>query len=299
MLDEQAKFIQEVYVADVLLFGKGPLWPLAQMGIGGGHYNYLAYGDFQKDAEGKSLLFPGGVVIGLDPSNIKVDAVDTNKITESVKHAWYKAKKPVHPYDGEQIFDRDKKNAYSFVKAPRYDGKPMEVGPLARMIIAKNPDLLGLVKDGAKPGAVARHAARALETKLVVDACYIWLDQLLTEMTKPGFRIHDTEHWDPPESGMGAGFHEPPRGALGHWIKIRNKKIENYQAVVPSTWNASPRCDNGIRGQYEESLIGAPVPDPNNPVNIVRIIRSFDPCLACAVHIIDPQTNEIRKFVIE
>jgi hydrogenase large subunit len=269
------------------------------MGVGGGHYNYLAYGDFQKDAEGKSLLFPAGVIIGLDPANIKVDPVDTDKITESVKHAWYKAKKPVHPYDGEQIFDLDKKNAYSFVKAPRYDGKPMEVGPLARMIIAKNPDLLGLVKEGAKPGAVARHAARALETKLIVDACYVWLDQLLSEMTKPGFKIHDTDHWDPPESGMGAGFHEPPRGALGHWIKIRNKKIENYQAIVPSTWNASPRCENGVRGQYEESLIGAPVPDPNNPVNIVRIIRSFDPCLACAVHIIDPQTNEIKKFVIE
>jgi Ni,Fe-hydrogenase I large subunit len=299
MLDEQAKFIQEVYIADVLLFGKGPLWPLAKMGVGGGHYNYLAYGDFQKDAEGKSLLFPAGVIIGLDPANIKVDPVDTDKITESVKHAWYKAKKPVHPYDGEQIFDLDKKNAYSFVKAPRYDGKPMEVGPLARMIIAKNPDLLGLVKEGAKPGAVARHAARALETKLIVDACYVWLDQLLSEMTKPGFKIHDTDHWDPPESGMGAGFHEPPRGALGHWIKIKNKKIENYQAIVPSTWNASPRCEKGVRGQYEESLIGAPVPDPNNPVNIVRIIRSFDPCLACAVHIIDPQTNEIKKFVIE
>jgi hydrogenase large subunit len=175
----------------------------------------------------------------------------------------------------------------------------MEVGPLARMIIAKNPDVIGLVQKGAKPGAVARHAARAIETKLIVDACYVWLDQLLTEMTKPGFKIHDTEHWDPPESGMGAGFHEPPRGALGHWIKIKNKKIENYQAVVPSTWNASPRCEKGIRGQYEESLIGAPVPDPENPINVVRIIRSFDPCLACAIHIIDPQTNEIRKFLME
>ncbi len=106
---------------------------------------------------------------------------------------------------------------------------------------------------------------RAIETKLVVDACYNWLDQLLAEMTKPGFKIHDTEHWNPPESGMGAGFHEAPRGALGHWIKIKNKKIANYQAVVPSTWNASPRCEKGVRGQYEESLIGAPVPDPENP----------------------------------
>lgn len=299
MLDAQKKFIEEVYIPDVVAFGTGPLWKLATMGVGGGHYNYLSYGDFQLDPEGKKLVFPAGVIIDLDPAAIKVNPVDTKKITESVKNAWYKDNKPVHPYDGEQVFDLDKKGAYTFVKAPRYDGKPLEVGPLARMLVAKNPTVLDLVKKGAKPGAVARHAARAIETKLVVDACYTWLDQLLTEMTKPGFKVHDTEHWNPPDSGMGAGFHEPPRGALGHWIKIKGKKIENYQAVVPSTWNASPRCEKGIRGQYEQALIGAPVPDPKNPINVVRIIRSFDPCLACAIHIIDPQTNEIRKFIIE
>ncbi|MEW6052764.1 MAG: nickel-dependent hydrogenase large subunit [Nitrospirota bacterium] len=299
MLDEQAKFISEIYIPDVLAFGTGPLWPLAQMGIGGGHHNYMSYGDFQLDKDGKKLLFPAGVMKGLNPADIKIDTVIPERITESVKYAWYKENKPVHPYNGEQIFNLDKKNAYSFVKAPRYEGTAMEVGPLARMIIAKNSDILALVEKGAKPGAVARHAARAIETKMVVDACYHWLDQLQTEMTKPGFKIHDTEHWDPPSSGMGAGFSEPPRGALGHWIRIRDKKIENYQAVVPSTWNASPRCDNGVRGQYEESLIGAPVPDPKNPVNVVRIIRSFDPCLACAIHVIDPQDNQIRKFIIE
>jgi Ni,Fe-hydrogenase I large subunit len=299
MLDEQAKFINNVYVPDVLAFGTGPLWPLAQMGLGGGHYNYLSYGDFQLDPDGKKLVFPAGVIKGLNPADIKVETVNQEMITESVKYAWYKENKAVHPYHGEQIFDLDKKNAYSFVKAPRYDGMALEVGPLARMIIAKNPDVLGLVQKGAKPGVVARHAARAIETKLVVDACYNWLDQLLTEMTKPGFKIHDTDHWDSPESGMGVGFSEPPRGALGHWIKVKDKKVENYQAVVPSTWNASPRDEKGVRGQYEESLIGAPVPDPKNPVNIVRIIRSFDPCLACAVHIIDPRTNEIQKFIVE
>jgi hydrogenase large subunit len=299
MLDEQKRFVEEVYIPDVLLFGTGPLWKLAELGVGGGHYNYLAYGDFPKDKRGRDLVFPSGAIIGLDPANLKVQSVDKDKIVESVKYAWYKENKPVHPYNGEQIFDLDKKGAYSFVKAPRYDGKPMEVGPLARMLVAKNPTILDLVKKGAKPGAVARHAARAIETKLVVDACYGWLDQLLTEMTKPKFKIHDTKHWDPPESGMGSGFHEAPRGALGHWVKIKNKKIENYQAIVPSTWNASPRCENGTRGQYEESLIGVPVPDPDNPINIARVIRSFDPCLACAIHLIDPQTNEIKKFLIE
>lgn len=299
MLDEQKKFVEEVYIPDVLLFGTGPLWKLAELGVGGGHYNYLAYGDFPKDERGKDFVFPPGVIIGLNPADLKVQSVDTDKITESVKHSWYKENKPVHPYNGEQIFDLNKSDAYSFIKAPRYDNTPMEVGPLARMLVAKNPTLIDLVKKGAKPGAVARHAARAIETKLIVDACYGWLDQLLTEMTKPGFKIHDTKHWDPPESGMGSGFHEAPRGALGHWVKIKNKKIENYQAVVPSTWNASPRCENGTRGQYEESLIGVPVPDPDNPINVVRVIRSFDPCLACAVHLIDPQTNEIKKFLIE
>jgi Ni,Fe-hydrogenase I large subunit len=98
---------------------------------------------------------------------------------------------------------------------------------------------------------------------------------------------------------MGAGFYEAPRGALGHWVKIKDKKIANYQAVVPSTWNASPRDEKKVRGQYEESLIGVPVPDADNPINVVRVIRSFDPCLACAIHLIDPETNEMRKFIVE
>lgn len=299
MLDEQAKFVNEVYIPDVLAFGTGPLFPLAKIGLGGGHYNYMSYGAFELDEAGSQQVFPAGVIMNMDPTAITVDRIDPARITESVKYAWYKEEKPKHPYEGQQVFDLDKKKAYSFVKAPRYNGKPMEVGPLARMIIAKNPDLLGLVAKGALPGAVARHAARAIETKLIVDACYAWCDQLLAEMTKPGFKIHDTAHWDPPETGEGAGFYEAPRGALGHWIKIKNKKIENYQAVVPSTWNASPRCEKNFRGQYEESLIGAPVPDTDNPINVARIIRSFDPCLACAVHLIDPHTNEMKRFMIE
>lgn len=299
MLDEQARFVNEVYVPDVLAFGTGPLFPLAKMGLGGGHYNYLAYGALEKDPAGKDLVFPPGIIIGLDPKSIRVHPVAQEKITESVKYAWYKQEKPQHPYNGKQEFDLDRKGAYSFVKAPRYDGQPMEVGPLARMLVAKDPTLLGLVKQGVKPGAVARHAARAIETKLVVDACYKWCDDLLEAMTGPGFKIHDTDHWDPPPEGMGAGFYEAPRGALGHWVKIKNKLIDNYQAVVPSTWNASPRDEKNVRGPYEESLIGVPVPDTDNPINVVRVIRSFDPCLACAIHLIDPKTNEIRKFIVE
>ena len=298
MLDEVSAFIKNVYMPDVLLFGKGPLLPLAQAGIGGGHLNYLSYGSFPEDSAGENLFFKGGVIKN---GNLgKVDPFDQAKVTESVKHAWYKEKDPVHPYEGEQIFDLDKKDAYSFVKAPRYEGMPMEVGPLARMLIMKEPNLMGLVTDyGVKPGAVARHAARMLETVMLVDQMKVWLGQLIEEAGKPGFRIQDTAHYEPPASGEGVGFYEAPRGALGHWIRIKDKKIENYQAVVPSTWNASPRDEKGVRGQYEESLIGVPVPDPENPINIVRVIRSFDPCLACAVHVIHPRTNEILKFRIE
>ena len=299
MLDEQARFVDEVYYKDVMAFGTGPLFPLAKMGLGAGHLNYLSYGALPLKPPKKDLLFPPGVIIGLNPANIVVHPFDQRKVTESVTHSWYRGSKPLHPYDGKTVFNLEKKNAYSFIKAPRYDGHSMEVGPLARMLVAKNPTLIDLIKKGAKPGAVARHASRAIETKLVVNACYQWIDQLLTEMTKPGFKIHDTENWEIPDEGQGAGFYEPPRGALGHWIKIHNKKIENYQAVVPTTWNASPRDEKGVRGQYEESLIGVPVPDPDNPINIVRVIRSFDPCLACAVHLIDPDTNEVKKFIVE
>ncbi|MBN2008740.1 nickel-dependent hydrogenase large subunit [candidate division KSB1 bacterium] len=299
MLDEQAAFVNDVYYKDVMAFGTGPLLPLAAAGVGGGHYNYISYGALDKNPPNNDLLFPAGVIINMDPANIQVKPFSPDKITESVKYAWYKDSKPLHPSNGVTDYDMDKAEAYTFVKAPRYDGYSMEVGPLARMLVAKNPELIGLVKQGVKPGAVARHACRAIETKMVVEACYKWCDQLLSEMTKPGFKIHDEKHWEIPQNGQGAGFYEPPRGALGHWINIKNQKIENYQAIVPTTWNASPRCEKKVRGQYEESLIGVPVPDPDNPINVVRVIRSFDPCLACAIHLIDPQTNEIKKFIVD
>jgi hydrogenase large subunit len=296
MLDEVTAFVKNVYMKDVLLFGKGPLLPLAQAGVGGGYTNYLAYGSLPEDAEGKELFFKPGVIRG-DIS--KVDAFDQTKVSESVKHTWARPKKPTHPYQGEQVFDLDKAGAYSFVKAPRYDGLPMEVGPLARMLIMREPNLMGLVKDaGVKPGAVARHAARMLETVLVADRMYVWLDELIKATAKPGFKIHDTGAWEVPDSGEGVGFYEAPRGALGHWLRIKDKKIANYQMVVPSTWNMSPRDDGDKRGQCEQALIGVPVPDPENPINVVRVIRSFDPCLACAIHIIHPRTNEILRFVV-
>jgi hydrogenase large subunit len=298
MLKEVTSFVRNVYQNDVLTFGtSGWLWPLAELGVGGGHHKYLSYGAFP-EADG-SQYFKSGYVrdLGAHLGGQAPEAFDEKLVTEHVKNAWYKDASPLHPHDGEQVFDRDKGGAYSFVKAPRYDGESVEVGPLARMVLEANPTLLSLVKKGAKPGAVARHAARMIETVALCDAMERWFGELVAAMGKPGFKIHSGD-WDPPATGQGAGFYEAPRGALGHWIKIKDHKIENYQAVVPSTWNASPRDDNGVRGQYEEALIGAPVPDPENPINLVRIIRSFDPCLACAIHVIHPETNEVLKFQV-
>jgi len=299
ILDELATFVNEVYIPDVVAFGTGPLLPLAKAGIGGGHPNYISYGSFELNEAGTKLVFNPGAVFGLDGGASR-EPFDPNNITESVRYSWYKEDTPKHPYEGAQVFDLERSDAYSFVKAPRYKNVPMEVGPLARGFVDQDPTLLGLVKNyGVKPGAVARHAARAIETKKVVGAMYTWCDELLAAMTKPGFKIHDTDHWEPPVEAEGAGFFEPPRGALGHWIRIKDHKIANYQAVVPSTWNASPRDERGVRGQYEESLIGVPVADPENPINVVRVIRSFDPRLACAIHLIDPKTNAIRRFMVE
>ena len=301
MLDELAEFVDEVYIPDVLALGTGPLLPLARAGIGGGHPNYLSYGSFEMDEAGNELHFKPGVIMGFNQASAtKVEPVHQEKITESVYASWYKNDTPKHPSEGEQVFDLERRDAYSFVKAPRYDHTPMEVGPLARAVVDQDSTILGLMKNqGVKPGSVARHAARAIETKKIVNAMSAWCDELITLMTKPGFKIHDSDHWEPPAVGEGAGFYEAPRGALGHWIRIKDHKIANYQAVVPSTWNASPRDERGTRGPYEESLIGVPVPDPENPINVVRVIRSFDPCLACAVHLIDPKTNAIRKFIVE
>lgn len=294
-LSEGLNFVRSVYAKDVMAVGTGPLFPLAQSGFGKGHMNYLAYGAFDQKNGGNPLL-KGGMIggdLGL------VHDFDPRKIKESVKHAWYKDAEPVHPYRGAQEVDRDKSDAYTFVKAPRYQGKPFEVGPLARMLVMQNADLMDLVKKGAQPGVVARHASRAIESLIIADAMEKWIEELSEAMTKPGFRIQDKDHWDVPDSGEGAGFYDAPRGALGHWIQVEGGKTKRYQAVVPSTWNASPRDEAGVRGQYEEALIGVPVPDPDNPINIVRVIRSFDPCLACAVHMIHPTTNEVKKLVID
>ncbi|CAG0995147.1 partial hydrogenase, group If, partial [Gammaproteobacteria bacterium] len=207
------------------------------------------------------------------------------------------------PYD---MIDTDQK--YSWVKSPRYDGKAMETGPLATILVAYaagHPGARGAVdlvlgKLGVGPEALfstlGRTAARGIETLLVAQELPKWLDMLVANIAGGDLAIHNGEKWDPatwPREAAGYGWHNAPRGALGHWIRIRDQKIENYQAVVPSTWNASPRDEKGERGPYEAALVGTPMADPTKPLEILRTIHSFDPCLACAVHVIDAGGGEL------
>ncbi len=267
------KWVENVYVLDVLAL-KEVYKAYSNVGIG--YKNFLTYGAFPESNDDTKLFFKrgrytSGVDLEMDPA----------KITEDITYSWYKdtvARR--NPAEGVTDPDVQKKNAYSWVKAPRYDGIPHEVGPLARMWID------GDYRDGAS--ILDRHLARALETLKLAEAMEKWVLQL-----KPGAPVFNS--FEIPDSAAAMGLTEAPRGALGHWIKIENKKIANYQPVVPSTWNLSPRDQDFQRGPVEEALIGCPVEDPDNPINVARIVRSFDPCLACAVHLTKPN-GEIRKF---
>ncbi len=304
--EEQVKFVNEVYLPDVVAVGTGPLLPLATAGLGDGYGHYLCYPMFPQGGSksradyalgGGDHLVSGGVITGgaLNPAA----AVDFGKITEAVEHSWcdYPAGvSRLHPSEGVTEFNPGKEDAYSFIKAPRYDGLPMEVGPLARGLVNRYPELMFLVQQGARPGAVARHFCRAVESKLVGEAGLAWIDRLIDLATAgPIVGMKDRPV---PDRARGMGAWDAPRGALAHWVDVDGGRTRNYQLVVPSTWNASPRDEKGVRGPYEQSLIGAPVPDPENPINVVRIIRSFDPCLACAIHLIDPETNNIKVFKV-
>lgn len=316
------EFVEQVYIPDLLAVA--PFY-LEWAKYGGGHLNYLSYGEYPEDQTGypNGLWMPAGVILNGDLS--KVYEVNQEKITEYVTHSWYDYtggdSKAKHPYDGEQIWKYtgpkppyeylDTDNKYSWVKAPRYDDKPMEVGPLARMLIGyakghkeiKETVDLVLNKLGVGPevlfSTLGRTAARGIETLITVNRLPKWVNMLVGNIKSGDLAIHNNEKWNPdswPKSAKGYGWHEAPRGALGHWIVIEDKKIKNYQAVVPSTWNASPRDTNGIRGQYEESLIGTPIADPEKPLEILRTIHSFDPCLACAVHVYD-EKGELKSKV--
>ena len=314
LLIKAREFVEKVYIPDLLAVASFyPEWTT----IGGGVCNYLAYGEFPATTNGQ-LWLPSGIIMKKDLA--KVFPVDHKKVSEYVDHSWYEygsgAGKGLHPWDGESeakytgpkppYQNLDTTGKYSWVKAPRYEDQPMEVGPLARLLVAyasghkQVQDAVNgvLKKLGVGPEALfstlGRTAARGIDCLLIAQETRKWLDQLIDNIGKGDYNTHNNEKWDPaswPNEASGYGLHEAPRGALGHWIKIKDQKILNYQAVVPSTWNASPRDAKGLKGPYEAALVGTPVADQNKPLEILRTIHSFDPCLACAVHVLDTQGN--------
>lgn len=279
-LAELIDFIDNVYVPDVLAIAEAYSdW----FEIGKGCKNLLAYGAFPVDDDG-NLFFKRGVFTeGIE------DELDPGKITEEVKYSWYNDDTGgTKPTESVITPEPNKAGAYSWLKAPRYDGKVHEVGPLARMWISKDPKVRSL---GEKAFSVmGRHAARALECQKLAHAMAEWVMQL--EPGKPTCTPHKV-----PNKAEGMGLTEAARGALGHWIKIEGGRIAKYNAVVPTTWNGGPRDSKGQPGPIEQALVGTPVKDPNNPIEIVRVVRSFDPCIACAVHIIIPG-RDVRSFQV-
>ncbi|MBN1160727.1 MAG: nickel-dependent hydrogenase large subunit [Dehalococcoidales bacterium] len=295
-------FIDNVYIPDVLAVA-GAYMDYAEIGVG--CKNLLSYGSYDLDGKSpnyatRARLFKQGTV-GAD---LKPVALDTSKITEQVKHSWYEDDTSNrHPSHGDTRPQYGKKDAYSWSKAPRYDGKVFEVGPLARVAVtyAKgDPKMKEMVEGSLKalkasPAALfsvlGRHLARALSAKFIVDSLEGWALSL-----KPGQPAY--VEYELPEEASGMGIVEGARGALGHWIEIKDKKIANYQAVVPTTWNISPLDDKGQHGPVEQALIGTKVRDEENPFEVVRIVRSFDPCIACAVHCVTPKGRDLGKFRI-
>ena len=282
MLRKLQVFIETAYLPDVMALAAG--FP-DYLKIGRGCGNFLACGGFP-EAEDRSVTFlPAGVV-----AVSELSAFDPGRITEDVTCSLFSSPSGLSPAAGQTVPQPGKTGAYSWLKAPRYGGAVMEVGPLARMLVAyrsgKRPQTKALLDEvmaklNITPGdlvsVMGRHAARAVECKLIADRCEKWLDQLA-----PGKPT--CTHFEMPEAGKGYGMAEAPRGALGHWIEIRDRKIASYQCVVPTTWNGSPRDDKGNPGPMEQALAGTPVADPANPIEAARVVRSFDPCIACAVH---------------
>lgn len=299
-LNELRDFIDNVYLPDVLAVAEA--YP-DYFEVGSGCGNLLSYGNF--DLEGGSpdyakrkRLLKQGVV----STDLKLSPLDTSKIMEYVKHSWYAdSSDGRHPAQGITEPQWHKKGAYSWAKAPRYDGKVYEVGPLARMAVtyasgeATVKSLIDSVlsRFRASPKALfsvlGRHAARALYVKYVADSMPGWLLQL-----KPGEPAYID--YEIPDQSNGMGLVEAARGALGHWIEIEDKRIANYQCVVPSTWNLGPRDDKDQPGPVEQALIGTRIKDESNPFEIGRIVRSFDPCLACAVHLITPKGRTVGVY---
>jgi hydrogenase large subunit len=298
-LKELTDFIDNVYIPDVMTIAEVYR---DYFQIGAGCKNFLSFGLFDLDAEPevtkRQRFFPMGRL-----ANGKIESVDPNKITEDVKSSWYDSPSHLPPGSGETKPNPAKPKAYSWLKAPRYDNLVYEVGPLARMAMAyeskSNSKAVQLINDSlnalrvgpeALYSVMGRHLARVVECKIVADE----LSQMIMQvkLDEPVCNAHTI-----PEEAQGMGLWCAARGALGHWINIKNGKIARYQAVVPTTWNASPKDDKGLPGPIEQAMIGTVVEDTENPFALARIVRSFDPCIACAVHLLEPG-KAVKQFRI-
>ena len=316
-LQEGKDFIDQVYIPDLLMIAE--VYKDEWSKIGGGVSNYLSYGDFPLHGYAgiEDYLSPRGIVLDRDLSKVHpVDANSSEEIKEYIYHSWYKYtegdKAGLHPYDGETNLEYtgpkppykylDVEDKYSWIKTPRWKGQPMEVGPLARLIVAyaagKEPQKTAVdnvlrqlnLPAEALFSTLGRTAARGIETQLVAGWSLEFFDQLMKNLENGDSRMANPVMWENenwPKKAQGVGLTEAPRGALAHFIVIENNRVKNYQMVVPTTWNASPRDENGNLSPYESALIGTPIHDANQPLEILRTIHSFDPCLACAVHLYD------------
>ncbi len=327
IIDQMRTFVDQVYIPDTLAiasFYKD--WGGQGEGIG----NFMTYGDFPETGmdDPSSYLIPAGVIMNRDIGTVHdVDMNAADQIQEYISHSWYQYQggkaSGLHPYDGETELNYtgpqppfehlDVDNDYSWLKSPRWKGHAMEVGPLARVLMlyarghAQTKELVDMtlshlqVPVQALFSTLGRTAARTLETKVIGDAMQTWYDNLVMNIKAGDARTFNAALWDPstwPSEARGVGYMEAPRGGLAHWIVIKNGKIDNYQAVVPSTWNAGPRDDKGQPGPYEAALAGHRLHDPKQPIEILRTIHSFDPCIACAVHVTNPDGEELIKVKV-
>jgi hydrogenase large subunit len=291
-LNEIRDFVDNTYIPDVIAVAKAYC---DYFQIGAGCRRMLAYGGFDLPT-GK--LFQAGIV----SPNLKAEPFDKENITEDLKHSWYAdADSGKNPAAGDTKPEPQKSRAYSFIKSPRYQGEVCELGPLARMVnnyVRGEKTTKELVdsllaelnaETDALFSVLGRHAARALESKLVADAMVDWLQAI--KPAEPTIVEHEI-----PDTAQGAGLTEAPRGAVGHWMTIKDKKTQRYQVITPTAWNASPKDDKDQPGAVEQALLGTKVKDKDNPFELVRIVRAFDPCLACSVHLLDTRGSKLAEF---
>lgn len=317
-IDRLEPFVKSAYLSDVPAVGA---FYLDWAAIGGGVPHYLSVPDCPQDTRGEVMDLPGGYIENADLSTFKPitgfnDPYFRDGVEESSKHAWYEGGDALHPFKGEtnpEYTDFQDDGKYSWVKAPTFYGKRAEVGPLADVLVGvatgneRYNKYLGQAMDTLKGvsgnsdipmaalhSTIGRHAARAVRCSVMIDTLRDQWQKLVDNIG-----TGDTDTFNAPSFPKGeiegVGFHAAPRGALSHWIVIEDGKIKNYQAVVPSTWNAGPRDANGEIGPYESSLMDNPVADPEKPLEVLRTVHSFDPCIACAIHMVDTEQKEIVK----